>query len=251
MATSYDIITDVKRQELQDNYAIFINGHANVYAAFDWIGGTLPFKGYKVTYNDYVGMVSHVGVETWLVRFGYDSLATSAPNFCLLITGIDQDEFVVTPNYKLTVPISENIGGQIKHKNTIRPTSEVPQPLVNPWIEAWTNLQVEANIPKDICQTSYGLLQGYNFHTDDFMGVLDGQAPGTSSAGDEIDFFMANHAEVAISPITQSSLPGTIGLMMALSEPVQENQGITRLIVSSFYDLTAPCPPTCPDFKNK
>lgn len=250
MATSYDIITDVKRQELQDNYAIFINAHANVYSCFEWTQSNLGFLGYKVTYNDYVGMVSHVGVVTWLVRFGCDNEAVDVPKFCLLVTGIDQGGFVVTPNYRLTQPISEQIANLNERQFGDVLVSEVPTPLVNPWKEAWNNLIVEQNIPKDICQTNYGLLQGYNFHTDDFMGVLEG-IDATSALDNEVDFFMANHAELAIPPAAQSDLPGTVGVMMALSEPFLGDPIFSRVIVSAFYDLTAPCPPTCPDFKNK
>lgn len=250
MATSYDIITDVKRQELQDNYAIFINGHANVHSCFDWVDGNIDFAGYKVTYSDYVGMVSNVGVVTWLVRFGCDNQAISAPKFCLLVTGIDQGGFVVTPNYKLTQPISETIASQDKRPSGKGLVSVVPTPLVNPWKEAWRNLITEQNVPKDICQTGYGLLQGYNFHSDDFMGVLEG-IDASTALDNEVDFFMANHAEVAVPSSSQPNFPGTIGLMMALSEPFFGDPNFTRIIVSSFYDLTAPCPPTCPDFKHK
>lgn len=235
---SYITITEARKQELQDNFTMFVGTHGNLQGAFE-LHPLLNQKflaGFEVRYSDYIGIVSNVGVQQWLVRFGYSNDPNLGVKFCLIITGIDGQGQVVSPNYQLLTPVC----------GIIEPFEvEVPGNLSNQWQAAWSNLQEVNNVPKDICQNSYGILQGYNFSTSDFLDLLNYQGPCIPEET-VIDFTLVNHAESKVVPPEQLNVPGTLGVMVALTSIIQDSGSTTRVLLSDFYDISSPCPPTCP-----
>lgn len=239
--TSYQIITAAEKQTLEDNFSNFVGANTNLYSAFDVsVSGGSYFGGYKVGFNDYVGIVSHVGVQQWLVRFGYSNDGLSQPGFCIILSGIDALGVSITPHYRLIDPFNDI---------TWQYNTMVPNTMANQWENSWKNLNNinVHNIPQSYCQmpSPYGSLRGYNFDVSDFLNLLD-ENPHENTADLEIYFTMVDHAEEAETPIEQPNLPGKLGIMVALGQPMGNQNGNISTLISSFYDISAPCPPTCP-----
>jgi len=239
--TSYQIITSAEKQSLEDNFSNFVGSNTNLFPAFDVsTAGSTYFGGYKVGYNDYVGIVSHVGVHQWLVRFGYSNDGMSQPGFCIILSGIDALGVGITPHYRLTDPFNDI---------TWQYNTMVPNTLASQWETSWKNLNDVSvqNIPQSYCQmpAPYGSLRGYNFDVDDFLNLLD-ENPHENTSDLEVYFTMVDHAEEAENPTDQPTLDGKVGVMVALGQPMGNQNGNIATLISSFYDISAPCPPTCP-----
>jgi len=239
--SSHSIINETQATNLQNAFAAYVDGHTNLSDAF--VSSTEgPMYGYQMTLTQYQELLRYVGIVTWKVRFGHDSTAAEGRKFVLIITGYAADNSQATPHFLLTNPLDKALTnpsqirmGSPNHRIHIV-NDIVPVILSNNWIPAWNNLMADESVPNDFFKPMTGQLRGYNFKSGDFLGILY-----ETQAFDTVVFAFANHALLAQDPSDQPSEPGTFGIAVA----GVKNASGTPESVSAFYDMSAPCPPTC------
>ena len=230
--TTYQFITAADAENLIEYCQAFVTGNVNLIEAFKGVGINEGFYGFKIAHDDYVNMVSKIGVTTWKVRFGYDPDAEQGEMpFCLIMFGCNSQDEIITPHYMTNNAITQ--------EETIKPPIGivVPSGLVNPWIEAWENLIISDNVPNDLFRNHSGILRGYNFVASDFLDVLSGH---TSASFFYFNFL--NHSAAANPPELQPSMAGTFGVSVVGVDKISE---LNWESVTAFYDISSPCPPAC------
>jgi len=239
-------VTNLERDQLMAEYELYVTINANCYDLFSKTDGsaTQNLYSFHISPYRYVQMLSHAGVERWLVRFGCLPEAPNGendPRFCLILTGIDSLGSVITPNYQLLKcyfnesALEPGDSGQSAHV--------VGVSLKQQWTQSWQNLMTATTVPPHILANMYGIIKGYNFQQSDFLLAAD-SLDGIEN--EMIEFRIVNHASVVSPAETQPNHTGTIGLMVA--HVIPSSQGGYEFEQQSFYyDISSPCPPTCPD----
>lgn len=230
---SYTIITATQKQAFEEAFVSYVNSMADLKDAFGV--PTAPIYGFQITADEFLGLVSIIGVDQWKIRFGYDGT-----HFMMMVEGADNTGQGMTPIYQLTEHIHQSVDPSLlTGTNGVQYGGKVPDVLVTNWLTAWNNLVSEQQIPQSFFQTSYGVLKGYNFTSQDFLDVLT--EPGNENTS-SIHILFINHA-VAQAPTgggSQYSSPGYFGLMLS-----SMNDDTPPAYNNTFYDFSAPCPPTC------
>lgn len=259
--SNFQIIPGPRRETLSSNFQNYVETHGNLISAFTLTesinGGSSDPKnlfGFRVGLIDFVEILSHPGAKTWNISFGYDpspepivieATTFSNLNFSLILSGFNLDGIQITPNYKLIHPVVTY--HDFDHPGTKAGESQfiVANTLQKQWTIAWKNLVQDAtNVPKDIAQNQFGIMRGYNFPIIDFLSPLLPSTDSTNDANLFLDFRLVNHSRAAAAPAQQAAMTGTIGVIVGLIEREPIGPGFTQ--VSSFFDISSPCPPTCP-----
>lgn len=225
---SYSTITTLEQQSFLDAYETLINSTADLSSAFGiGVTGEEPLYGFKIDKTDYIALMSIIGVNKWKFRFGYRNSA-----FIVTAEGVDSNGTRMTPIYVLEDPVHLQVNQSPADPNSGIMDAEVPDTLAFTWIHSWNNLVAEQIIPQSFFQTASGVLKGYNFTSFDVMEVLN-----QSNANDKtINIVFVNHSIEQQGQ--QATTPGYFGLM--LGSATADNK-----YTHAFYDLSAPCPPTC------
>lgn len=236
---SFNCLTEIEANVLTNNYINYIEsqGQANLASLFR--NESEYLKGYSVTLSDYTAMISFPGVAVWKLRFAYQQGA-QGNMLQFVVVGCTAGGTVMTPYFQLKNRITGNLSGF----PSLPSMDKVPRELEGQWGNAYLNLIAGGIIPPALLQSPWysgNTLKGYNFNFSDFLDILYNQSegvvlPGTST----IELRVMNHAEYREN--NQSAAPGMIGVAITAVSP-----GATSSAeVLTFYDISAPCPPTCP-----
>ena len=187
-------------------------------------------------------LASQPGISTWYLQFGYHD-----SQFELLLSGWATAPGTggtrLTPWYRFANKESELIG----RNDGLRGLGRVPAPFASNWLNAWSNLITEQNVPKEIGQiiVSQGSggagpalspISAYNFSLSDVVGVA---RLTSDNVPDAVYFCLLNHTnEVA----QQSKHPGLLGVALVT---MHIESGDTPMPISFYYDISSPCPPGC------
>ncbi|HAD98814.1 MAG TPA: hypothetical protein DCG19_15480 [Cryomorphaceae bacterium] len=197
--------------------------------------------GFTLSGNEFIEVVSQIGIAHYMLHFGYDEDADF--KFRLIIRALGANKSLRGDYILLETPIMEACAWG-DYENGI---NCVPRPLFEQWTGAWQNLLNAPRIPASFCQlyTYTGdykdlqVLQGYKFQQIDFIETLRGAEGNTENL--EIGFYLVNHSQIAGDNQPQEDIGGFLGLMVAAYNSEKNN------LTSSFFDFSAPCPPTCPE----
>lgn len=240
-------------------FELYVQTHANLIDLFSSAatGNTNPVEhnrlfGFLVNPFRFVQMISFAGVQEWLIRFGRttdDTTSSGGVEFCLILTGVDNQGNIITPNFQLIHPLFSKTA--LAEGNSEQSSTVVGVSLKQQWTESWANLMLSVSVPKHICQNTHGILKGYNFKQSDFLMTVD----SLQSVNNEmIEFRIVNHYSAFSPASAQTNAPGAIGLMIGHVNGVANisGNGNSHSVVppftqkSYYYDISSPCPPTCP-----
>ena len=209
--------------------------------------GTRSLFGYTISTNDFVELLSHVGVMNWKFSFGYDDSAEEGSSkFKVILQGTTESGLLRTPSYLLETPIYEDPLVNQTKSNPINSTivQNVPHYLVYSWTRAWSALVTSTTLDPAYCMLNlhFGATEvttpvlGYSFEHEDLVGCLDATALSEESV---IRVYLVNHSKKVEEQHTE---PGTLGLLLAgyASDTEVGNNNLT-----AFFDFSKPCPPTC------
>jgi hypothetical protein len=194
-------------------------------------------RGFSFETPDIIRVLSTVGLHTIMVRFG---ITTEHRLFIPILVGYDRSGSQVTPYYVGKLLTHE--GGRIPEQMQTPLSDQVPDVLASQWITNW-NLP-EQPIDKSLFHTSYGYLRGYTFLMQDFLNdlFLLKRKEGTC-----VLVYLALHTYCDSGSQTKS----TFGLVISAqsssnSSNLPGDDSRANTIDSQiYYDLSAPCPPTC------
>lgn len=225
----HNLILESSRDgETSDIKGIFTNDSESLY-------------GFSLSGDEFIEVVSQIGITHYMLHFGYDE--NSDFKFKLIIRALGANKNLRGNYILLEQPIIQ----ACEWGNASPGINSVPKPLFEQWTGAWGNLLEAPRIPASFCQlyTYTGhckdlqVLQGYNFQHIDFIETL--MAFNATTQDFEIGFYLVNHSRIADDSQPQEEIGGCLGLMVAAYNPEDNN------VISSFYDFSAPCPPTCPE----
>lgn len=114
-------------------------------------------------------------------------------------------------------------------------TGAVPNLLVQRWRQLW---QQAAQVEPAMFAGAYGPLRGYTFELDDFVTAL---TTATSPDRGQLVLYFGLHEYYRPDPAAGDLLAQTFGLILQLRGAGQDQAGGG----DPFYDMSAPCPPTC------
>jgi len=203
--------------------------------------------GFRLSVNDYVNLLSHIGITNWKFTFGYDPTSENGKaHFKLLLQGSNERQSLRTRHFLLEKQITTppNIGLHEPNPKSSKVVQNVPHFLLYNWTNAWSNLlnagEVKAvfskvNVHNGFAEVTLPLL-GYTYNYSDLVGCLNSPSLGATS---EVRIYFVNHWRIASE---QNNEPGTFGLLMAA---YRESEDSGHQNVTAFFDFSKPCPPTC------
>ena len=276
--TSAEIITSEQRQVYITAYLDFMQAREEdalaiidpnstaiadeIYQAFFRVDGQSGLAGFKILVKDFVMTFNQPGITHWHVSFGYD-IAASIPGagagFKLIVHGSGADGIVRTSYFSLTEelihipfpplildPTLEEDLEEIITSCIDFNSRKVPVFLWEIWTQAWKDVITTQKCPLNILQIQLNgngikatpILRGYTFQFEHLLSVLNG--PGVDQ-NSEIRCYLVNKGTDTSSTGVQNPI-GTLGLILGAF--YQEEENILNPL-SSFYDFSKPCPPTC------
>lgn len=220
--------------------------------------------GFKIPINEFLDIVSFIGMTKLMVSFGDDSSAPTGerPRFTLILQGYNDDGSIRSPYYKLILPIPMEEKKNVLSASRLNNPNHVPILLEEKWNKAWeTVINNPTKITTSFCMVTTHVcvsrtkqvLNGYCFNHSDIIDTLyqiQGEFPGQSSPKifkpENVNFYFVCHSY--IDRREDYNMPkDIIGLMIGASAMDEEKtSGSEEFLLSSFYDFSAPCPPTCP-----
>lgn len=191
--------------------------------------------------QDIIHVLSTLRLHTIMVRFGITAQpgATEPPLFTPILVGYDPSGLRVTPYYcgKPQIQDGCSIPGQMQTPSlfTDYSSDQVPDILADAWIQNWGSVEIDPSL----FQTSFGYLRGYTFLMQDFLDTLF-PLNSNSAKGTYVVVHLAAHEYYD----SDNQPKSTFGLV--LSAQLSADNSSTNTIARQFYyDLSAPCPPTC------
>jgi hypothetical protein len=206
--------------------------------------------GYDFSLDSIEKLVSTVGIQTVMVRFGIVQDPDAQQNvFTAILYGFNSFQMRVTPylvGKPYTVPYK---AAGLEERNS----DQLPDVLGNQWMGHWQSYAEVPALPtpappiKDILfNTIYGYLQGYNYRYSDFVdNLFPVSADPRASWLLRVNFGLHRYFQVdATSP---EDVVNTFGLVLCLIEvmPGPAGQPAVGNGPTPYYDFSAPCPPTC------
>lgn len=191
--------------------------------------------------DDIISVLSTVGLHTIMVQFG---ITTKHSLFTPILVGYNRSGLQVTPYYVGYIHEANPLSGQTPDLSTDYTFDQVPDVLADKWITQWHNVET---IDKSLFQTSFGYLRGYTFLMQDF---LDGVSLLKRDKGTYVVVYLALHQYFG----SDNQLKSTFGLVISAQSstthlPASGDSHADTIPIpiprQVFYDLSAPCPPTC------
>ncbi len=279
ISMGFTTISEPEALQLMSNYQNNIRSTPSaqsIYEMFNWnTTEDLPKKlrGFSIPIEEFVQIASHVGVTRFMISFGLELTPfTNRPPFTLIIQGRNEVGSIKSPYYKLINPISmdEPKPVSLTEKNDFS-QGMVPSILYDSWTKNWSDIINNGVIPPSFCMISTYIgdtlvaqvLNGYCFNQADFINTLYPAFPITITGSVSNDVKLMEQAlladEIILYPqnlcfylvdhhynenADSNTLASTIGLVICTIANTE--QGTQEEITASFYDFSAPCPPTCP-----
>lgn len=209
-----------------------------------------------------------VGTTKFSFSFGLKDRTSSthnSPRFTILIKTMNDNNTIQSDYYQLMKPYcAEDLDLQYPPSDSVN--MSVPQLLYDTWTSAWADFTPKtAGLCSIDINNSPTVLKKYLFKSSDAIDTLyptGGNTTGANQNGDtNIDMLlgstvficMANHCTTSgtVSNVGGKRIypfnfdTSRIGLFLGVATNSQENPK-TYSFISSCYDFSAPCPPTCP-----
>ncbi|GAA4503261.1 hypothetical protein GCM10023172_27810 [Hymenobacter ginsengisoli] len=152
------------------------------------------------------------------------------PHFTLALFATDDlnarlSSYYLADAYWETDPSPGNVGG------------EVPNVLVNFWLNNWLNDKVlGTEVTQAMFNSPYGFLRGYTFTIDDFVNPLS-QVKNLEDATLQISF--------GLHEFYRTGTDGTDALNYTFGLVVQYLDGLGAPVDDPSFDMSQPCPPNC------
>ena len=189
--------------------------------------------------DDIISVLSTVGLHTIMIQFG---IKTDHSLFTPILVGYNRGGLQVTPYYVGQKEGSLVLGQmQTPDLMTDYTSDQVPDVLANTWIAQWVEV---ATIDKSLFHTPLGYLRGYTFLMQDFLDAL---SLLKSDKDTFVVVYLALHQYLGSDGQQNSTFGLVIGAQNnATHLPDSDSRANTisrqRQV---YYDLSAPCPPTC------
>jgi hypothetical protein len=199
-----------------------------------------PIGQFSFKADDMINVLSTVGLHTIKIQFGITPAAIRPALFTPILVGYDRSGLQVTPYYVGDIPEADLISGPTPSVITDYSSDQVPYVLVNKWIGDWSTV---TTIDNSLFYTSFGYLRGYTFLMQDF---LDDLSLLTTNDGTFVVVYLALHKYYGSDNLMKS----TFGLVISAQSsapplPAGQLGAYTVARRQVYYDLSAPCPPTC------
>lgn len=204
--------------------------------------------GYDFPLENIEKLVSSVGIQTIMVRFGImTSPETNKDIFTVILYGFNNFKMRVSPYLVgtcYTVPYESA-------NPALDQNDHLPNVLGDHWIDYWRNFRKKTNgsiipIESTLFETSYGYLNGYNYVYNDFVDTL---FPISEDAKQNpllrVNFGL--HRYFSVDAKSTNDVINTFGLVLDLANLKASRPDQPTLTNSAkvYYDFSAPCPPTC------
>lgn len=221
---------------------------------FMWSGGTLlaftsPLIDFGV-FNNLVG-ITQISFSFGLLTM-QEALSMNLPRFTLLIKGFNTDRTIQSDYYQLqsVIPITEKLP-EYNPPTTTASSLAVPGYLYSAWTKCWSSMLSRkaelcsidivtmGNIPLKVP------LQKYIFNSQDAINTLyPVELVENVKLPPKLYVCVVNHCQTH-SQDSDNHGVDKIGLMLGVAQQ-QEGGNDSYKFISSCYDFSAPCPPTCP-----
>ncbi|GEM_PF-4928327 len=211
------------------------------------IDGTQSLAGYSLSLEKYIELFSQPGISRWTISFGYNRDHVSDANsagFQLMVHGQDEEGLIRTGTHLLTDILrlhSKNVESQKREYD--RSGHQIPRILLKNWSCAWRILMNNQRVDSAVLKIpvlgrglgAHAFLRGYTFSYKQMLDVLDVDELQSDS---QIRFYLVNEAANTV----ESAQKGTIGIVVASYE---SPAATPDQALSSVYNFSRPCPPTC------
>jgi hypothetical protein len=225
----------------------FVSSHSDIKKMFMW--NEQPIYGFTMSIQDFMHPVSRMGVTSFVVSFGLEFDENENPRFTLILHGINNDASIQSHYYLLRIPLRSGIP-PLADTAFDPQTNAVPEILIDCWTERWQVILNQTEIPNHFCMVDLydadaptpAVLKRYSFQRSDLLNTLYPvklDEYGFPVGDPQFCFYLINHS----NPVLGTSPSDVIGLMMGVTAEMDGE----RKLISSFYDFSAPCPPTCPE----
>lgn len=245
MTRYYDEINQMIIEESHDS----IN---DLFMWFDENGETQKLQAFKAPLIDFALFDSFVGLTKIVFSFGLEEEGfanqVSRPRFSLLLKVQNDDGSIQSDYYQLTeaVPMATTLEQGTEDAHSL----SVPSQLYSIWTKGWTKEDKTANLCT-IELNSWGTkqrvpLKKYVFNVLDAIKTL--YIPDRAVKDLTVFISLVNHCSAELdgdNNIKILSESGKIGLILGIAEADDMDSNKFKF-VSSCYDFSAPCPPTCP-----
>jgi hypothetical protein len=190
-----------------------------------------------------------VGITNVVFSFGLEAnQPTNRPRFTVLIQGRNDNGSIKSAYYQLlgAVPLT--------NKALLSPTPgtssglAVPKFLFDKWTQCWAEISSSSSMYAKLCSINITNgdvvltkpLEKYIFNIQDVVNTL--YPPELTANAALPDLFVCPVGHVATDTNGNANFETTrIGIVIGLAE----DNGAAYQFVSSCYDLSKPCPPTC------
>lgn len=186
-----------------------------------------------------VRLVSTVGVVHIKASFVVLPGAAGHPRFSVVLSASNElgariSSYYLAADYPLP-PTDADQPGPADQAATLA-LGALPGVLARTWRQLWR--QAPQVVPALFAST-YGFLRGYTFAVSDFVAALAGvQSADTGS----LVVLFGLHEYYRPDPVAGDVLAQTFGLILQLRDATKDQLGGDG---DPFYDMSAPCPPTC------
>jgi hypothetical protein len=202
--------------------------------------------GYDFSLDSIEKLVSTVGIQTVMVRFGImQDPDTQQDVFVAILYGFNSFKMRVTP-YLVGKGFTVSYAAVAREEKN---PDQLPEVLGDQWIGYWQSFAQAPALPIEniLFKTIYGYLQGYNYGYNDFVDTLFPIPANPAGASWQLRVNFGLHRYFQVDATSREDVVNTFGLVLCLNEvkagPAGQSSAVNGPI--PYYDFSAPCPPTC------
>ncbi|KAB2914345.1 MAG: hypothetical protein F9K23_14160 [Bacteroidetes bacterium] len=251
---------------LMDNYRNEINlrlsGNRSIDDLLYWGNqNENKLSAFSVPVNELGVFNNLVGITKIIFSFGLEDAKTAyAPRLTVLIQGRNDNGTIQSDYYQLLkgIPTSQSL--PVYGTPTTSSGLAVPKFLFDTWTLSWKEMSDSSAMKAKFCtidviDTFINVgdqdivtkpLEKYIFNISDAINILyPGQLTISQSSITKLYLCMVSHIATNTNGNVENFDKARIGMVMGIAEKTNHNPE-TYEFISSGYDFSAPCPPTCP-----
>lgn len=217
-----EVITTQEAKQRMSDWSDFVMANTNLKFAFK--KDKKPFNEFIIPFQEFKYLLNRIGTQFFNVRFGKEL------NFELIVWGVDKEGTATTDYFSI------HEGGEAA-TSAISPLDQlIPDTIMKVWIQDWQDLVDKGNIPNALFKLQLSkdaLLEGYTFKAKDFLNIFKNLSDDPDNL--QVFFRFVNHK------FGESVADGSFGLVLSVETTTKSSNGATF----NFWDMAAPCPPTC------